>query len=54
MVLWLAEILRGQGYKTLVIESTIMGRGFLVGGYFMNTLTFRAPGEEILKEPDIL
>ncbi len=40
-----------QGAKTLVIESNnYIGGGFWIGGYFMNTLTFRAPSEEILKE----
>lgn len=39
------------GFKTLLIESNnYLGGGFWVGGYFMNTLTFRAPGEELLRE----
>lgn len=39
------------GYKTLIIESNnYIGGGFWIGGYFMNTLTFRAPGDEILDE----
>jgi thiamine thiazole synthase len=39
------------GYKTLIIEgNNYLGGGFWIGGYFMNTLTFRAPGEEILRE----
>lgn len=42
------------GLKTLIIESNnYIGGGFWVGGYFMNTLTFRAPGNEILEELNI-
>lgn len=44
-----------EGVKTLVIESNnYLGGGFWVGGYFMNTLTFRAPSERILKELGII
>lgn len=40
-----------KGVKTLIIESNnYIGGGFWIGGYLMNTLTFRAPGQEILKE----
>lgn len=43
--------LANAGLKTLIIESNnYIGGGFWVGGYFMNTLTFRAPGNEILDE----
>jgi len=43
-----------DGYKTLIVESNnYIGGGFWIGGYLMNTLTFRAPGEEMLKELDI-
>ncbi len=39
------------GYKTLIIEgNNYLGGGFWIGGFFMNTLTFRAPGDEILRE----
>ncbi len=39
------------GLKTLLIESNnYLGGGFWVGGYFMNTLTFRAPSQEVLDE----
>lgn len=42
------------GVKTLVIESNnYLGGGFWIGGYFMNTLTFRAPAQEILAELNI-
>lgn len=43
--------LANEGVKTLIIESNnYLGGGFWVGGYFMNTLTFRAPSERILDE----
>ncbi len=39
------------GFKTLVVESNnYIGGGFWIGGYLMNTLTFRAPSDEILDE----
>lgn len=40
-----------EGIKTLVVESNnYSGGGFWIGGYFANTLTFRAPSQEILQE----
>ncbi len=40
-----------SGFKTLIVESNnYIGGGFWIGGYLMNTLTFRAPGEEMLDE----
>jgi thiamine thiazole synthase len=46
-----ARDLASSGFKTLIIESNnYIGGGFWVGGYFMNTLTFRAPAQEILNE----
>ncbi|MBU1853124.1 MAG: sulfide-dependent adenosine diphosphate thiazole synthase [Candidatus Omnitrophica bacterium] len=40
-----------EGFKTLVIEANnYLGGGFWIGGYLMNTLTFRAPADEILDE----
>ncbi|OGS38556.1 MAG: ribose 1,5-bisphosphate isomerase [Elusimicrobia bacterium RIFOXYD2_FULL_34_30] len=40
-----------EGKKTLIIESNnYIGGGFWIGGYLMNTLTFRAPGQKILDE----
>jgi thiamine thiazole synthase len=46
-----ARDLARKGFRTLVIESNnYLGGGFWIGGYFMNTLTFRGPGEEILDE----
>src|SRR3989339_1481640 len=43
-----------QGVKTLIVESNnYIGGGFWIGGYLMNTLTFRAPSQEILDELNI-
>ncbi len=43
--------LAGAGVKTLIVESNnYIGGGFWIGGYFVNTLTFRAPAESMLKE----
>jgi len=40
-----------EGFRVLIIESNnYLGGGFWIGGYFMNTLTFRAPSDEILDE----
>jgi thiazole-adenylate synthase len=49
-----ARDLAKAGYKILIVESNnYIGGGFWVGGYFMNTLTFRAPAETILDELNI-
>ena len=46
-----ARDLGSRGFKTLVIESNnYLGGGFWIGGYLMNTLTFRAPAQKILDE----
>ncbi len=46
-----ARDLASAGFKTLIVESNnYIGGGFWVGGYFMNTLTFRAPADKILNE----
>lgn len=46
-----ARDLANAGLKTLIVESNnYIGGGFWVGGYFMNTLTFRAPAEKVLAE----
>ena len=46
-----ARDLARDGFKTLVIEANnYLGGGFWIGGYLMNTLTFRAPSDEILDE----
>ncbi len=40
-----------KGFKTLIVEANnYLGGGFWIGGYLMNTLTFRSPAEEILTE----
>lgn len=49
-----ARDLAKSGFKTLIIESNnYLGGGFWIGGFLMNTLTFRAPGQEILEELNI-
>ncbi len=46
-----ARELANSGLKTLVIEANnYLGGGFWIGGYLMNTLTFRAPAENTLDE----
>ncbi|MCK9615411.1 MAG: sulfide-dependent adenosine diphosphate thiazole synthase [Candidatus Omnitrophica bacterium] len=46
-----AKELASSGFKTLVVESNnYIGGGFWIGGYLMNTLTFRSPSQEILDE----
>lgn len=43
--------LSNKGLKVVIIEANnYLGGGFWIGGYLMNTLTFRAPSQEILDE----
>ena len=43
--------LANNGIKTLIIErNNYLGGGFWIGGYLMNTITIRSPGQEILDE----
>lgn len=49
-----ARDLARDGFKTLVIEANnYLGGGFWIGGYLMNTLTFRSPANELLDELNI-
>ena len=49
--LFAAKYISEKGYKTLIVESNnYLGGGFWIGGYLMNTLTFRSPSESILNE----
>lgn len=46
-----ARELAKDGIRVLAIESNnYLGGGFWIGGFLMNTLTFRAPAQEILQE----
>lgn len=43
--------LANQGVRVIIVEANnYLGGGFWIGGYLMNTLTFRAPADEILDE----
>src|SRR3972149_7568545 len=46
-----ARDLAESGLKVLLVESNnYIGGGFWIGGYLMNTVTFRAPSQQILDE----
>lgn len=43
--------LSNKGVKVLIVErNNYLGGGFWIGGYLMNTITIRSPGQEILDE----
>ncbi len=49
-----ARDLAADGVKVQIVEANnYLGGGFWIGGYLMNKLTFRGPGEEILDELNI-
>jgi thiamine thiazole synthase len=49
-----ARELANNGIKVVIVErNNYLGGGFWIGGYLMNTVTIRAPGQEIFEELSI-
>ena len=49
--LMMGKELASSGKKVLIVErNNYLGGGFWIGGYLMNKVTVRSPGDKILKE----
>ncbi len=49
--LMMGKEIAAQGKKVLIVErNNYLGGGFWIGGYLMNKITVRSPGEKILRE----
>lgn len=49
--LMMGKEMAAQGKKVLIVErNNYLGGGFWIGGYLMNKVTVRSPGEKVLQE----